>query len=55
MKRTGIHLSDQQRERLLNLAQRTGLKAAELVRRAIDRYLDEEEAKIADQDKRPVR
>jgi predicted DNA-binding protein len=47
MKRQHIHLSDQQRERLLRLSQNTGLNVAELIRRSIDAYLDEAEAKMA--------
>jgi predicted DNA-binding protein len=55
MKRTNVHLSDRQRERLERLAQYTGLKPAELVRRAIDQYLDQEEPKIPMQDKQQDR
>ena len=46
MKRTNIHLSERQRERLHRLAEYVDLNAAEIVRRALDRYLDEEEAKL---------
>jgi predicted DNA-binding protein len=46
MKRISVHLSDQQRERLSRLSDHNGLKVAELIRRAIDTYLDTEEAKI---------
>ena len=40
MKRINIHLTKQQIERLKNLAIETGLKIAELIRRAIDEYLE---------------
>jgi len=40
MKRTNIHLSEKQIERLKALSKETGLTVAELVRRAIDEYLD---------------
>jgi predicted DNA-binding protein len=43
MIRTNIHLTTEQTERLKTLAQQTGLKPAELVRRAIDTFLDREE------------
>ena len=39
MKRTNIHLTEPQRKRLKELAKKTGLTAAEHVRRAIDAYL----------------
>lgn len=40
MKRKQHHLTDQQIQRLDQLAQNTGLSAAEHVRRAIDEYLE---------------
>ncbi len=40
MKRTNIHLTEQQRKKIYLLSKKTGLKAAEIVRRAIDFYLD---------------
>lgn len=46
MKRTNIYLSDEQRERLQRLADRVGLREAELIRRAIDRFLDQEETRL---------
>jgi len=39
MKRVNIHITNQQIVRLKNLADKTGLKVAELIRRAIDVYL----------------
>ena len=39
MKRTNIHLTDQQRAKLAKLARKTGLTVAELVRRAVDAFL----------------
>jgi len=42
VRRTTIHITDRQRERLRALANRTGLCSAELLRRAVDDYLDRE-------------
>ena len=39
MKRTNIHLTEQQRAKLAKLAKKTGLTVAEMVRRAIDAFL----------------
>ena len=39
MKRTNIHLSDEQLKALRKLSDNTGAPVAELVRRAIDAYL----------------
>ncbi len=39
MIRRNIHLTEEQIELLQQLAKRTGLSVAELVRRAIDRYV----------------
>jgi len=39
MKRTNIHLTEQQLQRLRKVAKKTGLTVAELVRRAVDEYL----------------
>ena len=39
MKRVNYHLTEKQIERLKELSDRTGLTAAELVRRAIDEYV----------------
>ena len=43
MRRRNMHLAEQQIERLEALAEKTGLSVAELIRRAIDRYLKAEE------------
>jgi predicted DNA-binding protein len=40
MKRTNIHLSEQQLKRLEQQSRKTGLSVAEIVRRAIDDYLE---------------
>lgn len=40
MKRTNVHLSKQQLERLNALSDDTGLTVAEHIRRAIDEYLE---------------
>ncbi len=45
MKRMHIHLTEQQLARLQKLSERNGLNIAEMMRRAVDNYLDEEEAK----------
>ena len=39
MKRTNVHLTEQQLEALSNLLELTGLPVAEHIRRAIDEYL----------------
>lgn len=41
MERINVHLTEQQIEHLRQLSKETGLSVAELVRRAIDYYLDE--------------
>jgi len=41
MKRINTHLTEQQVGRLKKFAEKTGLKVAELIRRAIDKYLEE--------------
>jgi predicted DNA-binding protein len=43
MKRTNIHLAPDQIERLREAAERKGVSVAELVRRAIEAYLNVEE------------
>lgn len=43
MKRTNIHLAQDQIERLREVAERKGVSVAELVRRAIEAYLAAEE------------
>lgn len=45
MKRTNIHLATDQIERLREVADRKGITVAELVRRAIESYLDAEDRK----------
>lgn len=40
MDRLNIHLADRQIKALAKISQRSGLPRAELVRRAIDEYLD---------------
>jgi predicted DNA-binding protein len=47
MKRTNINLGDIQWERLDVLSKQTGLKKSELVRRAVDEYLDREKKKFS--------
>ena len=41
MKRVNIHLTEQQILQLKEISNNTGLKIAELIRRAIDKYLTE--------------
>ncbi len=43
MRRTHLHLTDPQHARLRDLADRTGLNVAELVRRALDDFLASED------------
>jgi predicted DNA-binding protein len=45
MNRVNFHLTDEQRDRLRSLSERTGLTVAELIRRAVDAYLEKEEKK----------
>ena len=45
MKRTAMFLKPKQIERLQALSRKTGAPVAELVRRAIDAYLKEQESK----------
>lgn len=45
MKRTSLFLSTKQLEQLRALAQETGLPIAELVRRALDEYIERQKAK----------
>lgn len=40
MIRTAVHLSETQHKELQEESKRTGLKIAEMIRRAIDEYLD---------------
>jgi len=39
MKRVNFHLTEQQIRALQEMSRKTGLKVAELIRRAIDRFL----------------
>jgi predicted DNA-binding protein len=41
MKRTALFLEEEQIEKLKKLSEKTGAPVAELIRRAIDRYLQE--------------
>ena len=41
MKRTALFLKEEQINKLLKLSEKTGAPVAELIRRAIDRYLQE--------------
>jgi hypothetical protein len=41
MKRTALFLKEEQLKKLLMLSEKTGAPVAELIRRAIDRYLQE--------------
>ena len=41
MKRTALFLKEEQLEKLQKLSEKTGAPVAELIRRAIDRYLQE--------------
>lgn len=45
MERVHINLTDLQRQRLEKTSQHTGLNRSELIRRAIDDYLDTQEKK----------
>lgn len=44
MKRTNLHLTDLQIKSLRKLSKKTGLTVAELVRRAVDQFLLQEES-----------
>jgi predicted DNA-binding protein len=46
MKRVNYHLTEDQIKRLQGLAERTGLSVAEIIRRAIDEYLDKKEERM---------
>jgi predicted transcriptional regulator len=50
MNRTNIYLSDEQRDRLDALARATGVSRAEVIRRALDRALDEGQSDLLDAD-----
>lgn len=45
MKRTNVHLSEQQIDRLDRLSKKSGISRAEIVRRAIDLYVGRADAK----------
>ena len=45
MKRVNYHLTDLQIIRLQGLSTKTGLAVAEIIRRAVDEYLDRKERK----------
>jgi predicted DNA-binding protein len=53
MRRTNIHIADDQIERLKALAKNKGVSYAELVRRAIEVYLDREEKRAERKGRRP--
>ena len=43
MKRVNYHLTEQEIVRLQSLSDKTGLTVAEIIRRAVDEYLDRKE------------
>jgi predicted DNA-binding protein len=45
MKRVTYHLTEQQIAKLKRLSEKTGLKVADLIRRAVDEYLEKKEDK----------
>ena len=45
MKRVNYHLTDTEIMRLQDLSAKTGLAVAEIIRRAVDEYLDRQERK----------
>ena len=45
MKRVNYHLAEEQIKRLQGLGEKTGLSVAEIIRRAVDEYLDRKERK----------
>jgi predicted transcriptional regulator len=51
MHRISLHLAAPQRDTLLKLATRTGLPVAELIRRAIDDFVEKQAARTAKGDK----
>jgi predicted DNA-binding protein len=46
MKRTALFLKEEQLKKLLALSDKTGAPVAELIRRAIDKYLHEREREL---------
>lgn len=51
MIRTAIHITDKQHEELREESDNTGLPMAELIRRAIDEYLDRRRKKRQEEQK----
>jgi predicted DNA-binding protein len=49
MKRVNYHLTDVQIMRLQGLSTKTGLAVAEIIRRAVDEYLDRKEKKMREE------
>ena len=43
MKRVNYHLTEDEIKRLQGLAEKTGLSVAEIIRRAVDEFLDKKE------------
>jgi Arc/MetJ-type ribon-helix-helix transcriptional regulator len=48
MVRTQIYLTDEERRRLIDLAESTGRQQSELIREAVDAYLDRQAATTRD-------
>ena len=51
MKRTGFYLTEQELEILNLIMSKTGLTMSDIVRRAIDKYIEEFKAKLDNEDK----
>ncbi len=49
MKRVNYHLTEEQIKRLQSLGEKTGLSVAEIIRRAVDEYLDRKEKKMREE------
>jgi predicted DNA-binding protein len=49
MKRVNYHLTEEQISRLQSLSGDTGLTVAEIIRRAVDEYLDRKEKKLREE------
>jgi predicted transcriptional regulator len=47
MKRTAIHLTEEQAEKLEKIAERNSATTAALIRKAVDQFLEREEARQA--------
>lgn len=54
MRRTHVHLTEKQWDRLQSLASDTGLNVSEHLRRAVDNYLDKVELKTEDNEAKAV-